>query len=400
MGFNTTATTVTLTAKLTPIGRQKMVSTNNSLISTFSLGDSDANYNTALTLSTGEIPNEAGSLGPNSTVNNSVTQNVKLKSQLVVNGSGKLYKSVEPQSITINSEIVSNGQTNVSGTSFTHFLVDRTDVDTDNRVNYFYSFGLPLNSTEDYKFTGTTYSKGGFSDTALSGIAQDTILIISLNQETFGETLDGKVINLTLPSLGPTYNIYSTFQNSGIPSKTQDANIRDNSVVADTFGTNIAFLFSDNIMTPNGGSGSLSWATGFGTNKPFSVNNKQLYNLQTNSNRGLSADTVVGIAYLDKGILVITHPSIVGNYNSVLADNAVTKINSVSTNVYQSITCIAARGEFAASTNTTFTSSDTPRISEVGLFDSVGNLIAIAKTDRHVTKNINEFLALNVKISL
>jgi hypothetical protein len=252
-----------------------------------------------------EIPNEAGSLGPNSTVNNSVTQNVKLKSQLVVNGSGKLYKSVEPQSITINSEIVSNGQTNVSGTSFTHFLVDRTDVDTDNRVNYFYSFGLPLNSTEDYKFTGTTYSKGGFSDTALSGIAQDTILIISLNQETYGETLDGKVINLTLPSLGPTYNIYSTFQNSGIPSKTQDANIRDNSVVADTFGTNIAFLFSDNIMTPNGGSGSLSWATGFGTNKPFSVNNKQLYNLQTNSNRGLSADTVVGIAYLDKGILVM-----------------------------------------------------------------------------------------------
>ena len=138
MGFNTTATTVTLTAKLTPIGRQKMVSTNNSLISTFSLGDSDANYNTALILSTGEIPNEAGSLGPNSTVNNSVTQNVKLKSQLVVNGSGKLYKSVEPQSITINSEIVSNGQTNVSGTSFTHFLVDRTDVSSDNRVNYFY----------------------------------------------------------------------------------------------------------------------------------------------------------------------------------------------------------------------------------------------------------------------
>lgn len=400
MGFNTTATTLTLTAKLTPIGRQKMVSTNNSLITTFSLGDSDANYNTALTLATGEIPNEGGSLGANSTVNNSTTQNVKLRSQLIVNGSGKFFKSVEPQSITINSEIVNNGQTNVSGTSFTHFLVDRTDVDSDNRVNYFYSFGLPLNSTDDYKFTGTTYANGGFSDTALSGLAKDTILVISLNQETFGETLDGKVIKLTLPSLGPTYNIYSTYQNSGIPSKTQDANIRDNSVVADTFGTNIAFLFSDDIKTPNGGSGSLSWATGFGTNKPFSVNNKQLFNLQTNTNRGLTADTVVGVAYLDKGILVITHPSIIANYNAVLANNAVTTINSVSTNIYQSITCIASRGEFAASTNKTFTSSDTPRISEVGLFDNFGNLIAIAKTDRHVTKNINEFLALNIKIQL
>lgn len=400
MGFNTTATTLTLTAKLTPIGRQKMVSTNNSLISTFSLDDSDANYNTALTLSTGEIPNEGGSLGANSSVNNSTTQNVKLRSQLVVNGSGKLYKSVEPQSITINSEIVNNGQTVVSGTSFTHFLVNRADVSTDERVNYFYSFGLPLNSTDDYKFTGTTYAKGGFSDTALSGLAQSTILVVSLNQNTFGETLDGKVINLSLPTLGPTYEIYSTFQNSGISTKTQDANIRDNSVVSDTFGTNIAFLFSDDIMTPNGGAGSLSWATGFGTNKPFSVNNKQLYNLQTNSNRGLSADTVVGVAYLDKGILVITHPDIIANYSGPLADNAITTINSVSTNVYQSITCIAARGEFAASTNTTFTSSDTPRISEVGLYDSVGNLIAFAKTDRHVTKNINEFLALNVKISI
>jgi hypothetical protein len=400
MGFNTTATTSTLTAKLTPFGRQKMVSNNNSLITSFSLGDSDANYNTALTLATGQIPNEGGLLGPNASVNNSTTINVKLRSQLVVNGSGKLYKSVEPQSIIINSETVSNGQTIISGTSFTHFLVNRNNVNSDNRVNYFYSFGLPLNSRDDYKFTGTTYSNGGFSDTALSGLAQDTILIISLNQETFGETLDGKVINLNLPSLGPTYDIYSTFQNSGIASKTQDANIRDNSVVSDTFGSNIAFLFSDNIMTPNGGSGSLSWATGFGTNKPFSVNNKQLYNLQTNSNRGLSADTVVGIAYLDKGILVITHPSIVADYNSVLANNASITINSVSTNVFQSISCVAARGEFAASTNTTFTFSDIPRISEVGLFDGFGNLIAIAKPDRHITKKINEFLALNIKISL
>lgn len=44
MGFIPNATTTTLTAKLTPIGRQLLRSTNNNLITKFSLGDSDANY--------------------------------------------------------------------------------------------------------------------------------------------------------------------------------------------------------------------------------------------------------------------------------------------------------------------------------------------------------------------
>ena len=159
-------------------------------------------------------------------------------------------------------------------------------------------------------------------------------------------------------------------------------------------------LFSDNIQTPNGGSGSLSWATGYNTNKPFSVNGKQLYNLQTNSNLGLSADTPVGIAYLDKGIIVVTHPSIVSNYDSATASATSITFNSVSTAVYQNVTCIANRGEFGGSTNPTFTGADSPRISELGLFDTLGGLIAVAKTDRHLVKNVNEFLALNVKISL
>jgi hypothetical protein len=58
----------------------------------------------------------------------------------------------------------------------------------------------------------------------------------------------------------------------------------------------------------------LSWGTGYGTVKPFSLNNKLLYNLQTNSNIGVSADTMVGVAYLDKGLIVITDPTIIANY--------------------------------------------------------------------------------------
>jgi len=400
MGYISTATTTTLIAKLTPIGRQRLVSTNNSLISTFSLGDSDANYNVPLPLTTGQVPTEAGDIGVNSSISNSTAQVALIKNPLIVNPSGSLKKSVETQSMNVTTELSENGVVTVSGTNLTQTYIDRADYNTDSLVNLFYSFGLPVNSTDDNIYTGTTYANGGFSDTALSGIAQTKILVFGINNSTYGECLDGKTIKLELPTTAGTYTVYSTFQNKTSSLAVEDANIRDTSTITSFIGPNIAFLFSDAIMTPNGGSGSSSWATGYNTVKPFSVNGKQLYNLQTNSNLGQSADTIVGIAYLDKGFLVITDQTIVGDYDTATASAATVTFNSVSTSVFQNITCIAARGEFGGSTNSTFTGTDSPRISELGLYDNLGNLIAIAKTDRHLVKNINEFLALNVKISL
>jgi hypothetical protein len=400
MGFNSTANTTTLTAKLTPLGRQRMISTNNGLITTFSLGDSDANYNAALPLTTGQVPSLGGNIGPDSTNSNSTAQNARLKSTLILNASGSVKKSVETQSSTISTELVNIGVTTISGSSIGQLTINRADFNSDSKVNLFYSFGLPLTSSDDALFTGTTFANGGFSDTALSGLAQSQILVFALNNANYGDVLDGKTIRFTLPTTAGTYTLYSTFENKGIQTKVEDGNIRDNSVSSGRFGLNIAMLFSDSIMTPNGGDPTLSWSTGYNTVKPFSVNNKRLYNLQTNSNLGLTADTAVGIAYLDKGILVITDPTIVSNYDVVTATGASATFNSVSTNVFQNITCIANRGEFGNSTNTTFSTSDVPRISEIGLYDNLGNLIAVGKTDRHITKNVNEIKVFNVKISL
>jgi hypothetical protein len=400
MGFNSTANTTTLTAKLTPLGRQRLISTNNGLISTFSLGDSDANYYAALPLTTGEVPSAGGDIGPNSTNSNSTAQNAQLKSTLIVNPSGASRKAVETQSSTISTESVNIGVTTISGSNITQVSINRNDSNTDSYVNLFYSFGLPLTTTDDTKFTGTTFANGGYSDTALSGLAQTQILVFALNNANYGDVLDGKTIRFTLPTSAGTYTMYSTFQSKGSQNTVEDGNIRDTSPTANNFGSNVAMLFSDTIMRPNGGDSTLSWATGYNTVKPFSINNKRLYNLQTNSNLALTADTAVGIAYLDKGILVITNPTIVAAYDSVTATGASVTFNSVSTNVFQNITCIANRGEFGSSTNITFSSSDIARISEIGLYDSFGNLIAVGKTDRHVTKNVNEIKVFNVKISL
>jgi len=400
MGFISSANTISLNAKLTPIGRAKLVSTNSSLIATFSLGDSDANYYSSLTLTTGQVPAEAGQIGVNSSFSNSTAQNVNIKNPIIVNSSGSLRKPVGTQSTNVSTDYISNGFSTISGSNISQVVVDRNNFNTDSLVNLFYSFGLPLNSTDDLKFTATTYTNGGYSDTSLSALSQTKILILSINNASYGECIDGKTIYLKLTTSAGTYNIYSTYQNDGTSLKTQDANIRDKSVVTNFLGDNIALLFSDNILTPNGGDPTLSWSTGYGTDKPFSLNGKQLYNLQTNSNLGTTADTVVGVVYLEKGFIVITNQQIVNNYDAVSTTASTLSFNSVSSSVYQTITCIADRGEFGISTNPTFSSSDNVRISELGLYDSIGNLIAVGKTDRQITKNINEFLALSVKINL
>ena len=404
MGYNSSATTLSLNARLTPLGRQLLVSTNNTLITGFSLGDSDANYNITNVLGSGQIPTNNGNIGPNSTISNGTNTNSNLKSVLIADGQGMLIKPVETQSTLISTESIHIGTTTVSGTNLTQNYINRDDFAIDPLVNLYYSFGLPLDLNDDTIYTGITYNEGGLSDTALSGIAQTKIFAIGIDNSQYGEVIDGKTIMLNLPTTAGTYTIYSSFQNKGGGLQTEDANIRDTSLLTSYLGNNIAFLFSDTIMAPNGDV-TLSWGDGYNTNKPFSLNRKQLYNLQTNSNLAQSADTIVGIAYLDKGFLVITDPTIINtidsnNLISGVTTGATVTFNSVSTSVSQTITCVAARGEFGTSTNPTFTTSDTPRISEVGLHDVVGNLIAMSKTDRHITKNVNEFLALSIKIEL
>jgi hypothetical protein len=398
MGYNSTATTLTLTAKLTPFGRQKMVSTNNALIKTFSLGDSDANYYTNLTLGSGEIPGLGGDIGPNNTLSNSTTQSIGMRTMLLVNSTGSLKKPVSSQSINILSEISPNGFTSISGDNLTQNVVNRDDVTTDALVNLYYSFGLPLNYNNDTVYTGVTYANGGFSDTSLSGFSVSKILVIGIDNTNYGECIDGKTVKLEIPTTAGTYTIYSTYQGGANKLTTLDTLIADTAIQTNIYGNNVAMLVSDDIMKPNGGDSSLSWSTGYNTEKPFSLNQKQTYNFQTNSNVGVTADTLVGILYLDKGFAVITNPTIVNNFSDTTGTTI--SFNSVSTNVYQSITCIADRGEFGSTTNPTFDFGDIPRISEIGLFDENGNLIAVAKTDRHITKNINEFLALGIKISL
>ena len=402
MGYQNTATTTTLIAKLTPLGRQLLLTNSTTLISTFGLGDSDANYNTSDILTTGMVPAIGGTIGPNATDSNSSGSYVGIRYPLYVDGLGGNLKSVDPASINVSNITLKNGQTTSSGSNVSLRVIDKADYTTDPYTNLFVSFGLPISAAQKLSITGKTFALGGLSDTALSGMASEKVLVIALDNSQYGEVLDGKEIKLVLASSAGTRTIYSTFQYKNLPLTTEDANYIESSKQAINFGIAVSFLFSDNIMTPNGGDVTKSWATGFGATKPFSVSRKSLFNLQTNSNIDQTGDTAVGIAYLDKGFLVLTHPTLVNSYNSSFSGNSGTSItfNSISTNVIQNITAIAAMGQFGTSSNPTWSVGDTVRITELGLYNNLNQLIAYGKFDRQVEKTIYSFASFGIKITV
>ena len=128
-------------------------------------------------------------------------------------------------------------------------------------------------------------------------------------------------------------------------------------------------------------------------------------------------DRVVGVAYLDKGILAFTDPEIVNNIvldfsgdtETGTATNTLglyhytggtynTFIKSINHNVTQNIICYANRNEFYKSQNETRGLGDPVRISEIAITDITDNILAIGKIDRQRIKAVNDVMVFEVKI--
>lgn len=421
MGFISSATSLTVLANLTTIGRQKLLMNSSNLITHFMLGDSDANYNVEYPLITGQVPVVAGELSTSSGATNSLTNNFQFRSKLIrgiYDGvtTQNTKKLVEASSSNVVAETKILPQQVISGSSLSYNIVNRMNIDGTGytTTNLFKSFSLPITTADKSYFTTVPYPNG-FMDTALSGINQNEVLIIGIPNNSYGEVIDGKTLKIELNSGGSAYTIYSTYQATLTNQQTQDNNIRETSneltfkqnsnnpqlVGMNKFGNNVSFLFSDEIAPPNQDSGN-SWSTGWNTFKPFSQGLKEQFNLRTNTNLSQTADTCVGIAHLDKGFIIITDPTIVSGFDTSLSGSSATTITfkSVTTEVSQKITCIVNRGEFGTSTNPTFSSDnmDIPRITEIGLLDSTGAIIAVAKMDYQIELATDMFLALGVKI--
>jgi len=429
MGFIDSATTVTIRARLTDIGRERLLTNSNTIFSHFVLGDSDANYNTSENLTTGRVPTNSGNLGANSLTNDNIYQNVGVGSKLFLTVPPTTKKSVEINSSKINSEIKLVGENTVSGESLSYLQIDKTITNNQN-TNYFKSLSLPIKKVDVNVFTGTTSQNGGWSDTPFSGLGVSKVLMGVIDNDKYGEIIDGKSVKLSIPVFTgftsggtgtgiTTYNIYSTFPNTTIPKTDLDSDYIDRSSYPKSLfkrTINVSYLVSDEIQKPNNDTNK-SWSTGYDTFKPFSLNRKELVNVQGVPSTGINADKIAGVIYLDKGIFAITDQTIVDNVATNFSGDVETTITNNSLGLYyytggsyncvvdsiqkdlvQNIVCIAARGEFYNSQNETLTVSDDVRISEVAITDTAGNVLAIGKTDRHIVKKKNDFVVFDVQI--
>jgi hypothetical protein len=397
MGLSNQNTNISIVAKLTPFGRQELLKNSSSAITHFALGDSEAYYGTTNPLGTGEMPDLSGNLSVNGNSNNSTADGFKPKSLLYVDSLGRRKKEVKIGSNKIVNSKKTLGYDTLSGTSLSYNLVDLNDYNTDSRVNWFYGFALPISDADEALFETTPSVKGGYSDTAYSALSQDEILVLGIPASEYGEVLDGKSLKVEVNG----YTLYSTFQSTLSKNSILDASFKEKSFNASIFGNNVAFLFSDDIQKPNNDV-TKSWATKYGTTRPFS-NGKPKFNYKSDSATNKVADKIVGIAYLDKGLITIVDPTIVSSISgstSGLTGSTNVEYNSVTTQITQEITCIADRGEFGRSANPTFTDGDVTRISEILLLDKNDNIMAVGKTDRHLEKTAQQFLALGIKITV
>jgi hypothetical protein len=430
MGFQASATSVTIRARLTKLGRQKILTNSNTVFSHFIIGDSDANYQTSEILPTGTIPTTSGNLAYISgTTSDNIAEGVGVNSKLFKTISPGTKKLVEQNSSAINVVLREIGETTVSGSNLSYLTISKSATTTD-FTNLFNSLSLPIPQSDINIFSSTVSANGGWADTPFSGLGVGNVLLSVIDNDQYGELIDGKSIKMTLPIYSgyttggtptgsTTYTLYSTFPKTTSPNTILDFQYKDASSYPQyLFGNqiNVAFLVSDDIQRPNNDP-TKSWSTGYDSYKPFSQGGKETINVQTVTSTGINSDRIAGIAYLDKGIISITNQTIVNNIatdfsgdsatniiNDSLglyyysADTYNTVIDSIQNDLVQDIICIAGRGEFYNSQNKSFGINDNVRISEIAITDTSGNILAIGKTDRHIIKCKNDIVIFNVQI--
>mgnify|MGYP003627606318 CR=1 FL=1 len=367
------------------------------------------------------------------------------------------------------------GWKTTTGTSLTFTAVQR---DPDNGrpfSNLYSSFKLPLTSGQS-----TTYNST-WVDNGMSGLNQSDVIVVSIGDNQYGELIDGRTIKFQIPTIATNGNLLkvTTLYSSYYEPKPFSS---DNSEQASYFGaskiegnpvgspglasTNIAFLFSDDTKVPtlatsnaNISNWSDGWQTGaipngynggnvdtFRFTDTVSVSNTPKAYAQT-------ADSPVGICYLDKGFMVITDPTIVSNFNySAGTQDGTVGYGSASsgfTNLYYTastsassqyytfekewvlnVNIVADSGEFYITENQSASDGSRPYygaggkdtgmefktpfgdvnkiwdisdisstfITEVGLYDAQNRLLAVAKPDRPIEKPKNTPVTLTLKM--
>lgn len=346
-------------------------------------------------------------------------------------------KNVEQGTGQFSKTIVNLGEEILNDSDLKFTYANKT-LTTNEFGNMFSSFNLPITQNQVNKFLATR-SNGGYSNTAFSGFNTNEIIFIEVPKNTYGELIDGKKIKLEVPTgntPSDTIEIYSTFSEQTNYKTYFDTLYSDTSTESEEFGqpsgtvtpyeSNVAFLFSDSIKRPKGDS-LLSWSTGYNLGNGFATTKEPFKFFSSNPSE---IDEPVGIVFLDKGFIVLTHPTIVTNFpysagtingvdlytgNTEFSDLYFTgstlselTFNSINTEFIQHISCIAGPNEFFETSNPTFDASygsggvgvEPVYITEIGLYNDNDELVAIVKPDRPIEKLKQQPILFDIQIKV
>ena len=356
-----------------------------------------------------------------------------------------IYKEIESGSGLFEKKLVLLPQTVLSNSQLKFTKAQRTDLTDRMFANLFASFNLPITLEQQQMFTG-----GVYQHTAFQYLNANDVIIVEIPKNSYGEMIDGKSISLTVPTNAGSVQIYSSFFKNSLLNTAGHMVYSDPNGQSKAFGqayniselpgqagltnplngysSNIAFLFSDSIQRPEKNN-TYTWSVGGKyfkgqTGLPTGVSgNKNAANYSSGDG---TVDIPVGIAYLDKGFIVITHPTIVNDFKHTAAflngsgytgTNKFSNIyfptianlafSSFNTEFVQHAVCIALPNEFYKSNNPTFVQAygenveENPvAVTEIGLYNDKYELIAIAKTNKPLPKGKSSVLSFDIVIKV
>lgn len=363
----------------------------------------------------------------------------------------QIYK---PVTSTISTRQENSSGHTINGSGLSYSLCDRTS-STEKNSNYFMSFNLPV--TYSVLASGSTLA---LSNPEIFQINVDKIVIVPIPKEYYNEFIDGRSITFTVPQLsGATMSAKTLVSSTYSTLQKRDSDI--------FLGNNLAFLFCDEINLPYTGttnsagsshSANTTWNIAPYTNRPAAVPYSDLNTsidinsdkrpfgsisyaipvtptYPTNTNQGYNYDIPVGFVCLDKGFVILTHPSIVNNipwtqgYQQVtnilnVSDNksdiyfssitkSITTFTDISVNFKTSAICIGLPNEFYFTNNPSWdlnknvqelsngtNNFDSVFMTEIGLYNVNNELIAVAKLSEPVEKTFTNLLTFNLDIDV
>jgi hypothetical protein len=391
MGF-VPGLTIQIEAFLTEKGAEQLMSSGVGDIKYFSVSDDASNYSTSELLGLNQMISLTGKY----LVNNkqlSVVNLTTLESKIFVDNSAETYKTFESDSgsILLEKNIEFKYEINSAGI---YDYVLNTSGTTSEYLNWVKDLKLPYGGA-DNSLWNTTYSNGGYSDTAIADMNTSNFLVFVIDSSQFSY-IDGKSMKFTIPYLSGSVVCYSSYINTNMGASFYDSQVNDLSSNITRFGPNTVLLFADDIQRPNADL-SKSWATGYNfNNAPYSQGGKYLSNF--NAVPGRNKDVAVGVAYLDKGVIVIFNPVLFAGYvNRTNTSISLTNNNLIRRTVSNYI-CDLPIGKYYRSQNSTFSIGTPVRLTSIGLYNTNKELVAIGRFNSQVEKNMGERLTILVKI--